>query len=106
MALLWSELALNSLEEIIFYYELEAGRLVADAFENRLIAQIEAIDRAPMSIPESEVFPGTRILVINKLPYVAFIRQIDGPLWEVINVVHTSRKLPKKVPWKSSHQSR
>ena len=100
MTLQWSELALHSLEEIIFYYELEAGRRVADAVENRLLAQIEAIDRALMSIPESEIFPGTRKLVIGKLPYVAFIRQIDGPLWEVIDVVHTSRKLPKNVPWK------
>jgi plasmid stabilization system protein ParE len=100
MALLWSELALHSLEEIIFYYEQEAGHRVADAVKNRLLAQIEAIDRAPMRIPESEIFPGTRKLVISKLPYVVFIRQIDGPLWELIDVVHTARKLPKSAPWK------
>ncbi len=100
MALVWSELALHSIEEIIFYYECEAGRRVADAVENRLFPQIEAIDRAPMSNPESEIFPGTRKLVISKLPYMAFIRQIDGPLWEVIDMVHTARKLPKNVTWK------
>lgn len=96
MALQWSDLALQSIEEIILYYELEAGRRVADAVENRIFEQIEIIDRYPMSIPESEIFPGTRKLVISKLPYVAFIRRIDEHLWEVIDVVHTSRKLPKR----------
>lgn len=96
MALQWSELALESIEEIILYYELEAGRRVADAVEKRIFEQIEAIDRCPMSIPESEILSGTRKLVISKLPYVAFIRQIDPHLWEVIDVVHTARKLPKK----------
>lgn len=88
---------MHSIAEIIFYYELEAGRRVADAVEKRLLEQIEAIDPYPMSIPESDIYPGTRKLVISKLPYLAFIRQIDGPLCEVIDVVHTSRKLPKKV---------
>ncbi len=95
MALQWSELALQSLEEIIFYYEFEAGRRVADAVEKRLFEQIEMVDRYPMGFSESEIFPGTRKLVISKLPYVAFIRQIDAQLWEVVDVVHTSRKLPK-----------
>ena len=95
MTLRWSDFALQSLEEIIIYYEMEAGRGVADAVEKRLFDQIEAIDRFPMSIPESEIFPGTRKLVISKLPYVAFIRQITDGEWEVVDVVHTSRKLPK-----------
>ncbi|MDP1531568.1 MAG: type II toxin-antitoxin system RelE/ParE family toxin [Rhodoferax sp.] len=95
MALQLSELALQSIEEIILYYELEAGLAVADAVERRIFEQIEAIEPCPMSIPESEIFPGARKLVISKLPYVAFVRQIDAQLWEVVDVVHTSRKLPK-----------
>jgi plasmid stabilization system protein ParE len=95
MALQWSDLALQSLEEIILYYEAQAGRRVADAVENRLFEQIEKIDDCPMSIPESEIFPGSRKLVISKLPYVAFIRCLSQNLWEVVDVVHTSRKLPK-----------
>ena len=68
-----SDLALSSLWEILNYYEIEAGE----------------------SIPKSEIFPDTRKLVISRLPYVAFIRQIDGNVWEVVDIVHTSRKLPK-----------
>ena len=95
MALQWSDLALHSMEVIILYYEARGGRRVADAVENRIFDQVGKIEACPMSVPESEIFPGTRKLVISKLPYVAFIRRISETLWEVVDVVHTSRKLPK-----------
>lgn len=95
MAIQWSDFALASLEEIIFWYELEAGRQVADSVQNRIWQQVEKIDGFAMGIPASEVVPGTRKLVISNLPYVAFIRQVQGGVWEVVDIVHTSRKLPK-----------
>ena len=95
MAMQWSDYALQSLEEIIIWYELEAGRQVADSVQNRIWQQVEKMDSFPMSVPVSDIFPGTRKLVISNLPYVAFIRQLDGPMWEVVDIVHTSRKLPK-----------
>ena len=95
MAMQWSDFALRSLEEIILYYEVEAGLAVADAIENRIFGQVEKIDQFPLSIPESELYPGTRKLVFNNLPYVAFIRLIKGNRWQVVDIVHTSRKLPK-----------
>ncbi|MEY4591290.1 MAG: hypothetical protein RIR18_185 [Pseudomonadota bacterium] len=95
MVIQWSDFALCSLEKIILWYELEAGRQVADSVQNRIWQQIEKIGRHPMSIPASEIFSGTRKLVIRNLPYVAFIRQLDDEVWEVVDVVHTARKLPK-----------
>jgi plasmid stabilization system protein ParE len=95
MAIQWSAFALESLEEIIIWYELEAGRQVADSVQNRIWRQVEKIDGFAMSIPASDILPGTRKLVISNLPYVAFIRQLDGAVWEVVDLVHTSRKLPK-----------
>jgi plasmid stabilization system protein ParE len=95
MAIQWSDFALESLEEIIIWYELEAGRQVADSVQNRIWQQVEKIDGLPMSIPTSDLFPRTRKLVISNLPYVAFIRQLDGVVWEVVDIVHTSRKLPQ-----------
>ena len=95
MAMQWSDFALESLEEIIIWYELEAGRQVADSIQNRIWQQVEKMDGFAMSIPVSDIFPGTRKLVISNLPYVAFIRQLDGAVWEVVDIVHTSRKLPK-----------
>jgi plasmid stabilization system protein ParE len=57
MAIQWSDFELQSLEEIVSYYELEVGPQVADA--------------------------------------LAFIRALSPAVWEVIDIVHTSRKLPK-----------
>ena len=53
------------------------------------------LDGFEMSIPESQILPGTRKLVISKLPYVAFIRKVGGKEWEVVDIIHTSRKIPK-----------
>lgn len=91
----WSDFALQSLEEIIIWYEIEAGRKVADSIEARIFQSIEDIKTFPMGIPVSEIFPDTRKLVIKNLPYLAFIRQIDGDKWGIVDIVHTSRKLPK-----------
>ena len=95
MAIQWSDFALESLEEIIVWYELEAGRQVADSIQNRIWQQVEKIDGFAMSIPASDLFLGTRKLVISNLPYVAFIRQLDGAVWDVVDIVHSTRKLPK-----------
>ncbi|MDR2194995.1 MAG: type II toxin-antitoxin system RelE/ParE family toxin [Gallionellaceae bacterium] len=96
MSIQWSDFALRSLEEIIFYYEVEAGREIAEEIECRIFDQIEErTNLFPAANPESDVFPGLRKLVIDHLPYVAFIRPIAPNLWEVVDIVHTSRKLPK-----------
>jgi plasmid stabilization system protein ParE len=95
MAITWSDLALQSLEEIILYYEAEGGRNLADRAELEIWSQVEDSNRFPDAIQESDIFPGTRRLVIQTFPYVAFIRKIEGDFWEVVDVVHTSRKLPK-----------
>ena len=58
-------------------------------------SQVEDSNRFPEAIQESEIFPGTRRLVIRIFPYVVFIRKTDSGLWEVLDVVHTARMLPK-----------
>jgi hypothetical protein len=62
MAIQWSAFALESLEEIIIWYELEAGRQVADSIQNRIWRQVEKIDGFAMSIPASDIFPGTCLM--------------------------------------------
>jgi plasmid stabilization system protein ParE len=86
---------LQSLEEIVLHYEEEGGRNLADRAELEIWSQVEDSNHFPDAIQESELFPGTRRLVIKIFPYVAFIRKIDDDLWEVVDVVHTSRKIPK-----------
>lgn len=96
MAIQWSDFALQSLEEIIAYYEELGGRALADRAESEIWDQVEKLNDFPEAIQESDIFLGTRRLVIRTFPYVAFIRQIEPNLWEVVDVVHTSRKLPKE----------
>jgi plasmid stabilization system protein ParE len=91
-----SELAEQSLDQIVTYYAEIANEEVSESIENRILGQIEAINGFEKSIPISEIFPGTRKLVISKLPYVAFIRERSKEVWEVVDIVHTSRKLPKQ----------
>ena len=95
MAIIWSDFALRSLEEIILYYESQGGRTLADRAESEIWDQVEKSNDFPEAIQASDIFPGTRRLVIHTFPYVAFIRQVGSNLWEVLDVVHTSRKLPK-----------
>ncbi|MBP9685366.1 MAG: type II toxin-antitoxin system RelE/ParE family toxin [Rhodoferax sp.] len=95
MAIQWSDFALQSLEDIIIWYEVEADRHVADSIAARIFTQIEKMETFPMSAPVSEIFPGTRKVAIKNLPYVAFIRPIEDGMWKVVDIVHTARKLPK-----------
>jgi len=95
MSITWSTWARESLLEILTYYEESVNENFADSMEDRITKQVDALKGFEMSIPESDIFPGTRKLVISKLPYVAFIRKLQSGSWEVVDIVHTSRKLPK-----------
>lgn len=95
MAIFWSDCSLQSLEEIILYYETQAGGKVAQTIEERIFQQVEQMALFPEACPASPIFPGMRKVVFSRLPYVAFIRQRSTKDWEVVDIVHTSRKLPK-----------
>jgi toxin ParE1/3/4 len=95
MRISWSTLAQESIIEIVAYYEEEAGFEVADRAEEEIFEQVEKIKKFPRSIPVSEVFPELRKLVIQGFPYVAFLR-INSDVIEVVDVIHTSRKIPKQ----------
>ena len=93
MRILWTDEALDDLEEILAYYYLEASPRTAAAVERRIIAEVEALPPYPERIRESDRVPGTRELVVNKLPYIVFL-QVTGDEIVVLNVLHTKRKFP------------
>ena len=93
MRIVWTAEALDDLEEILVYYYNEAGPITAEAVERRIVSQIEALIPFPESIRESNRIPGARELVIDKLPYIVFVRIAQGKI-AVLNVVHTARKFP------------
>lgn len=93
MRILWTDEALDDLEEILAYYYLEVSSRTAAAVEQRIIEEIESLPPHPERIRESNRVPGARELVINKLPYVVFVQVLKDAII-VLNVVHTKRKLP------------
>lgn len=93
MGVVWTEEALGDLEEILAYYYLEAGPATAEAVERRIVSQIEGLEPFRERIRESDRIPGARELVINRLPYIAFVKLVPDGL-VVLNVVHTARKFP------------
>lgn len=93
MRILWTDEALGDLEEILAYYYLEASPRVAKAVETRIVGEIESLPPYIERIRESDRIPGTRELVVNKLPYVVFV-QIRDDVMVVLNVVHSKRKFP------------
>jgi len=94
MGIDWTEEALFDLEEILAYYYLEAGPMTADAVQNRIVSEVAALRTSPERIRASDRVPGTRELVVRRLPYIVFVKVVaDGIV--VLNVVHTARKFPK-----------
>jgi len=93
MRILWTDEALDDLEEILAYYYLEASPRTAAAVERRIIGEIESLPPYPERIRESDRVPGARELVVTKLPYVVFVQVLEDSI-VVLNVVHTKRKFP------------
>lgn len=93
MRILWTDEALDDLEEILAYYYLEASPRTAAAVERRIIGEIESLPPYPERIRESDRIPGARELVVTKLPYVVFVQVLEDAI-VVLNVVHTKRKFP------------
>lgn len=93
MRILWTDEALDDLEEILAYYYLEASPKVAEAVERRIVGEIESLPPFPERVRASDRVPGARELVVNKLPYVVFVQLRDDAV-VVLNVVHTRKKFP------------
>ncbi len=93
MRILWADEALDDLAEIVAYYYAEASPRTAESVERRIVEQVEGLPPFPERIRKSERIPGTRELVVNRLPYIVFVKlQSDAII--VLNVIHTARRFP------------
>jgi plasmid stabilization system protein ParE len=93
MPIIWTDEAIDDLVEILSYYLEQAGSVTAEAVQTRILSQIEALQEFPERVRQSERVQGAHELVIQRLPYIAFV-QVDGDVLTVLNVVHTARKFP------------
>lgn len=95
MEILWTDEALDDLAEIVAWYRVEASPRTAESVERRIVKQIEGLPPFPERIRKSDRIPETRELVVNRLPYIVFVKLLPDAII-VLNVVHTARKFPKK----------
>ena len=93
MRIVWTASALDDFENILAYYYERAWPATAIAIRTRIISQIEGIHDFPERIRISGRIPGARELVINRLPYIAFV-QVDADTIRILNIVHTARRFP------------
>ncbi len=93
MRIVWTDVALGDLEEILAYYYVQAGPRVAALIERRIVEQIEGLPPFPDRIRKSDRVLDARELVVKKLPYVVFVKLLPDAI-VVLNVVHTARIFP------------
>ena len=93
MRIVWTDAAIDHLEEILDYYYVQAGPRIAGPIERRIVEQIEALLTFPERIRKGDRIPDARELVLNKLPYIVFVKLFPDSI-VVLNVIHTARKFP------------
>ena len=93
MRLVWTNEALSDFENILAHYYQQAGAATAEAVERRIVTQLEKLLAFPEQVRASDRIPGAREAVINRLPYIAFIRVLEDEI-QILNLVHTARKFP------------
>lgn len=95
MNILWTDEAVDDLEEILVYYHSQAGPLTAEAVHSRIVAKVEALRVFPDRIRASARIPSGHELVVRRMPYIAFVHVTDDAVI-VLNVVHTARDFPAR----------
>lgn len=93
MRIVWTEEALGDLEEILAYYQLNAGPATAKAVYDRIASDIVTLQSFPERIRASDRVPGALELVVTRLPYIVFLKMMDDEL-VILAVAHTARKFP------------
>jgi plasmid stabilization system protein ParE len=93
MEIFWTDEALDDLVEIVAYYYTEVSPRTAESVERRIVEQVEGLPPFPERIRKSDRISGARELVVNRLPYIVFVKLLPDSI-VVLNVVHTARKFP------------
>lgn len=86
--------ALDDFAEIVANYCAEASPRTAESVERRITEQVEGPPSFPKRIRKSDHIPGAHDLVVNRLPFIVFVKLLpDATI--AVNVIHTARKFPE-----------
>ena len=88
----WTARAEQDLEDILAYYQNEAGAHVAQSIYVRIRSSVQSLQQFPERARIGRV-AGTRECVIARLPFIVVI-QAQEDYVHVLNVIHTARKYP------------
>lgn len=96
MRVRWLENALKSLDSAMAFIakeDEEAARTISDYIH----ARVDSLQEEPAGVGQGRPgrIYGTRELVIDKYPYIVPYRVKDNEI-QILRVLHTSRKPPKK----------
>ncbi len=92
MRVVWTELALADLDDILAYTAENCPTLV-QSVEGRIRAVVERLATWPRSARATEQRPEVRVVSILRYPYRVFYRVSEGAI-EILHIHHTSRE-----PW-------
>jgi len=95
LRLRWTKRADRDLDEIAEYIGQDSAAAAARVVLE-LIDQVESLLPSHLGIGRPGRVPGTRELVIGKLPYIVPYRVRDQQI-EVLRVLHTSRRWPDRL---------
>lgn len=80
--------ALDSLDEIAWYYTTHASYDVAQRNLQKILTSINSLDTMPMRCPIADFSPHIHKFLIIGLPYIAFFT-IRGDCVHILDVFHT-----------------
>ena len=102
MKLVWTEMALSTIEEIRDHVTIEAGEEAARGLVERIMASVERLSRFPRSgriIPEFSK-PTIRELITGSYRVIYHLDSVDSPSEITIyGVLHGSRLLENTPAW-------
>jgi len=93
MRVVWASEAISDFENILAYYYQQAGAATAEAVERRMVEQLGKLADFLERVRASDRIPGAREVLMNRLPYIAFIRVLEDEI-QILNIVHMARKFP------------
>ena len=92
---IYEPMAEEDLIAILTYYAEQGGTVLAETIFARIKTHIDRLEIFPYRTVESDAIPDTRELIIEKLPYKAYIHVVEASKTVyVLRILHMARKVP------------
>jgi len=94
-AVIYEPMAEEDLIAILTYYAEQGGMVLAETIFARMRTHIDRLEMFPYRTFESAAIPEARELIIEKLPYKAYVHVVEASKTVyVLRILHMARKVP------------